>query len=246
MTFALAGVVLPVLPAGAPAGADQRAVQQHHPATVPGDLLQGPVQAWGHGQPAGRRLRGPGESRWYVVPLPSARSPGRWSQRSTVSTTVAIFPAGRARYRPAACAASPSRRAWPSSPATVPACRALPRSGPAPRRRPLTCTGPSAPRTIARQGGLVGILAAVRNQQDWPSRHPHGSWDDRRGPILLGQPVQARSATSSSRSVWTSWSRLVNSSTTASSSLRRAVIRSSSCIPAPFRDFLGYRPGHGS
>lgn len=47
MTFALAGVVLPVLPAGAPAGADQRAVQQHHPATVPGDLLQGPVQAWG-------------------------------------------------------------------------------------------------------------------------------------------------------------------------------------------------------
>ena len=49
MAFALAGVVLPVLFAGAPPGADQRAVQQHHPATLVGDLFEGAVQARGAG-----------------------------------------------------------------------------------------------------------------------------------------------------------------------------------------------------
>ena len=45
MAFAPAGVVLPVLFAGAPPGADQRAVQQHHPATLVGDLVvEGPVE----------------------------------------------------------------------------------------------------------------------------------------------------------------------------------------------------------
>ncbi len=48
---------------------------------------------------------------------------------------------------------------------------------------------------IAGQRGLVEALAAVRDQQDRPSRHPgglrgggHGAF--RFGPVLLGQPVQ--------------------------------------------------------
>ncbi|GAA3503471.1 hypothetical protein GCM10019016_105810 [Streptomyces prasinosporus] len=32
------------------------------------------------------------------MPLPPARSPGRWSQRGTASTMPVIFPAGSARY----------------------------------------------------------------------------------------------------------------------------------------------------
>jgi hypothetical protein len=47
--FVLAGVVLPVLYPCAPPGADQRAVQQDHPATLSGNLLQSPVQALGAG-----------------------------------------------------------------------------------------------------------------------------------------------------------------------------------------------------
>lgn len=48
---------------------------------------------------------------------------------------------------------------------------------------------------VSGQRGLVGILAAVRDQQDRPPRHPGGSRGDgrgglRRGPVLLGQPVQ--------------------------------------------------------
>ncbi|MGC5008964.1 hypothetical protein [Streptomyces sp. DT203] len=46
MSLALAGVVLPVVFAGAASGADQGAVQQdHHPAGT-GDLLHCPVQPW--------------------------------------------------------------------------------------------------------------------------------------------------------------------------------------------------------
>ncbi|MEU9347948.1 hypothetical protein AB0D74_42810 [Streptomyces sp. NPDC048278] len=47
MAFALAGVVLPILFAGATPGADQRAVQQYEPATLVGDLFEGAVHARG-------------------------------------------------------------------------------------------------------------------------------------------------------------------------------------------------------
>lgn len=43
---------------------------------------------------------------------------------------------------------------------------------------------------VVRQGGLVGILAVVRDQQDSPPRHPGDSRGTGRGPVLLGQPVQ--------------------------------------------------------
>jgi hypothetical protein len=48
---------------------------------------------------------------------------------------------------------------------------------------------------VTGQGGFVGILAAVRDQQHRPPRHLGGSRGDGRGglclgPVLLGQPVQ--------------------------------------------------------
>lgn len=97
MAFALAGVVLPVLFAGAPAGADQRAVQQHHPATLAGDLFEGAVQARAASRPTTSLTHRVTVVR--CIPLPPARSPGRWSQRSTASTRAAIRPGGRARHR---------------------------------------------------------------------------------------------------------------------------------------------------
>ncbi|WP_234341486.1 hypothetical protein [Streptomyces sp. NRRL S-646] len=49
VAFVPARVVLAVLDPGAPPGTYHRAVQQHHTATLSGDLLQGPVQARGAG-----------------------------------------------------------------------------------------------------------------------------------------------------------------------------------------------------
>lgn len=48
---------------------------------------------------------------------------------------------------------------------------------------------------VSGQRGLVGSLAAVRDQQDRPPRPPGGRRGDgrgglRRGPVLPGQPVQ--------------------------------------------------------
>ncbi|MDQ0780023.1 hypothetical protein QF026_008489 [Streptomyces aurantiacus] len=49
VAFILAGVVLPVFLPGSAPGTDHRSVQQYDAAAHSGDLLQGPVQAWGAG-----------------------------------------------------------------------------------------------------------------------------------------------------------------------------------------------------